>query len=97
MKDRPPSSYGSVYVPPHHRLRSVITSPNYTSAALVDSKLRENQSASLNPRSDSVTLPYFKTQQEDQFQKPNFQYSSAYDSEEVSDREFESSSNPVSL
>ncbi|KAF3431950.1 hypothetical protein FNV43_RR26686 [Rhamnella rubrinervis] len=94
MKDRPPSSYGSVYVPPHHRPRSVITSPNYTSAALVDSKLRENQSASLNPTSDSGSLPYFKAQQEEQFQKPNFQYASAYDSEEGSDREFESSSNP---
>ncbi|XP_031265566.1 DExH-box ATP-dependent RNA helicase DExH5, mitochondrial isoform X3 [Pistacia vera] len=26
MKDRPPRSYGAVYVPPHHRLRSVIAS-----------------------------------------------------------------------
>ncbi|KAK7852291.1 dexh-box atp-dependent rna helicase dexh5 [Quercus suber] len=33
MKDRPRSSYGAVYVPPHHRLRSVITTPNYTSSA----------------------------------------------------------------
>ena len=33
MKDRPRSSYGAVYVPSHHRLRSVITTPNYTSSA----------------------------------------------------------------
>ncbi|KAK7343440.1 hypothetical protein VNO77_12188 [Canavalia gladiata] len=38
MKDRPTlSSYGSIYVPPHHRLRSVAKSP-----ALVHAKLREN-------------------------------------------------------
>lgn len=101
MKDRPPSSYGAVYVPPHHRLRSVITSPNYTSSgALVDTKLRENESAVLNPRSSSCNLPYFKNQQEEQFRKPNFQYNSAYDdgvSEEGSDREFDSSSHPVSF
>nr|POF25609.1 hypothetical protein CFP56_28107 [Quercus suber] len=33
MKDRPRSSYGVVYVPPHHRLRFVINTPNYTSYA----------------------------------------------------------------
>ncbi|XP_048318290.1 DExH-box ATP-dependent RNA helicase DExH5, mitochondrial [Ziziphus jujuba] len=100
MKDRPPPSYGAVYVPPHHRLRSVITSPNYTSsAALVDSRLRENhhQSAVLNPRSSSVHLSNLKNQQEEQFQKQTFHYNSAYDdglSEEGSDREFDSSSHP---
>ncbi|KAG6715156.1 hypothetical protein I3842_05G237000 [Carya illinoinensis] len=98
MKDRPPSSYGAVYVPPHHRLRSVITSPNHTSAALIDSKLREAQSAVLNPRAG--TLPHFQAQnnqQQEQLHKGNSQYNSACDdrvSEEDSDREFESFSQP---
>lgn len=101
MKDRPPSSYGAVYVPPHHRLRSVITSPNHTSAALIDSKLREAQSAVLNPRAG--TLPHFQAQnnqQQEQLHKGNSQYNSACDdrvSEEDSDREFESFSQPVRL
>ncbi|KAK4409656.1 DExH-box ATP-dependent RNA helicase DExH5, mitochondrial [Sesamum angolense] len=30
MKDRPPSPYGALYVPPHHRLRSVITAASTT-------------------------------------------------------------------
>ncbi|KAF2310897.1 hypothetical protein GH714_018247 [Hevea brasiliensis] len=34
MKDRPRSSYGAVYVPPHQRLRSVITPPSYSSPPL---------------------------------------------------------------
>lgn len=34
MKDRAPYSYGAPYVPPHHRLRSVIT----TASATTDSK-----------------------------------------------------------
>ncbi|KAL3510671.1 hypothetical protein ACH5RR_030072 [Cinchona calisaya] len=33
MKDRSPSSYGAVYVPPHHRLRSVIAKTTTTAAA----------------------------------------------------------------
>ncbi|MCI45244.1 ATP-dependent RNA helicase DHX36-like protein, partial [Trifolium medium] len=41
MKDRPSlSSHGAIYVPPHHRLRSVITSTN--SPAPVSAKFREN-------------------------------------------------------
>ncbi|KAE8077239.1 hypothetical protein FH972_015819 [Carpinus fangiana] len=86
MKDRPPSSYGAIYVPPHHRLRSVITSPSYTSAALIDSKLREAQSAALNPRASP--LPYLQTQQE-QLHKGNSQHDDRL-SEEGSDHEFES-------
>lgn len=98
MKDRPPSSYGAVYVPPHHRLRSVITSPNYNSAASIGSKLRENQSAALNRRSTNGTLTYYQTQQQEQLQKPKLQHNSAYDdgvSEEGSDREVELPSRPV--
>ncbi|XP_062145221.1 DExH-box ATP-dependent RNA helicase DExH5, mitochondrial [Alnus glutinosa] len=86
MKDRPPSSYGAVYVPPHHRLRSVITSPSYTSAALIDSKLREAQSAALNHKASP--LPYLQTQQE-QLHKGNSQNDDRL-SEEGSDRELES-------
>ncbi|KAL8463432.1 hypothetical protein ACS0TY_034184 [Phlomoides rotata] len=33
MKDRPPSSYGARYVPPHHRLRSVITTASATTGS----------------------------------------------------------------
>ncbi|XP_068333429.1 DExH-box ATP-dependent RNA helicase DExH5, mitochondrial-like isoform X2 [Pyrus communis] len=99
MKDRPPSSYGSVYVPPHHRLRSAITTPNYTSPTSVGSKLRDNQTAgALNQRSSTNgVLAYYQTQQQ-QFQKPKLQHSSAYDdgvSEEGSDREAELLSHPT--
>ncbi|KAM1608410.1 hypothetical protein EV1_020382 [Malus domestica] len=107
MKDRPPSSYGSVYVPPHHRLRSVISTPNYTSPASIGSKLRENQTAAaaLNRRSSTNgALAYYQTQQQqqlqqqEQFQKPKLQHTSAYDdsvSEEGSDREVELPSHPT--
>uniref|UniRef100_A0A7N2KKK4 RNA helicase n=2 Tax=Quercus lobata TaxID=97700 RepID=A0A7N2KKK4_QUELO len=77
MKDRPRSSYGAVYVPPHHRLRSVITTPNYTSSAaaatagtgagagaadIVDSKLREPpQTAVISPR--QTHSPYSQQEQ----------------------------------
>lgn len=42
MNDQPPSSYDSIYVPPHHLLCSVITIPNYTSPA-IGSKFRETR------------------------------------------------------
>ncbi|GAV81993.1 LOW QUALITY PROTEIN: dsrm domain-containing protein/DEAD domain-containing protein/Helicase_C domain-containing protein/HA2 domain-containing protein/OB_NTP_bind domain-containing protein [Cephalotus follicularis] len=56
MKDRPPSSYGGVYVPPHHRLRSVITTT-------INSRIRDEQSAVINPRTTS-SQPYLQSQQE---------------------------------
>ncbi|PON73741.1 DEA(D/H)-box RNA helicase family protein [Parasponia andersonii] len=77
MKDRPPSSYGAVYVPPHHRLRSVITCQNYTSSASFDSDSNHSSVAA------TATC----------FQKPKLDYISPYDdgvSEEGSDREFDS-------
>lgn len=41
MKDRPSlSSHGAIYVPPHHRLRSVVTS---ASPAPISVKLSQNQ------------------------------------------------------
>ncbi|RXI07617.1 hypothetical protein DVH24_005390 [Malus domestica] len=58
MKDRPPSSYSSIYVHPHHHLCSVITTPNYTSLA-IGSKLHETRlllmadAATLNRRSST--------------------------------------------
>ncbi|KAM1085267.1 hypothetical protein ACFX2B_010942 [Malus domestica] len=102
MKDRPPSSYGSVYVPPHHRPRSAITTPNYTSPTSVGAKLRDNQTAAaLNQRSSTIgALANYQTQQQQQqhFQKPKLQHSSAYDdgvSEEGSDREVQLPSYPT--
>ncbi|GFS32783.1 DEA(D/H)-box RNA helicase family protein [Actinidia rufa] len=91
MKDRPPlSSYGAVYVPPHHRLRSVITSSNLSSSApLVDSKTvaTQNNSSSI-PRGNPY--PYLTRQQFQQKQMKNSQLDSADDlSEEGSDRDVE--------
>ncbi|TQD83422.1 hypothetical protein C1H46_031010 [Malus baccata] len=42
MNDRPPSSYGSIYVPSHHLLCSVITTPNYSSLT-IGSELHETK------------------------------------------------------
>lgn len=93
MKDRPPlSSYGAIYVPPHHRLRSVVTSANYTSPA---SKLRENQGALLNPRAPAAATPNRLPEQVPY--KDNSRYVSAYDDEEGFIHEFEPSSLTVSL
>ncbi|CAI0431841.1 unnamed protein product [Linum tenue] len=54
MKDRPPSSYGAVYVPPHQRLRSVIVAPNFNSsspsARLVDSRTTDTRTAALSSK-----------------------------------------------
>lgn len=91
MKDRPSlSSHGTVYIPPHHRLRSVVTSAN--SPAPVAAKLRENLTPT--PTTQQTPLP------EQVPNKRNSRYVSAYDdgvSEEGSDREFEAPSLPVSL
>ncbi|XP_021591951.1 DExH-box ATP-dependent RNA helicase DExH5, mitochondrial isoform X2 [Manihot esculenta] len=70
MKDRPPSSYGAVYVPPHQRLRSVINASNYSSSSAVpaspfDSKVSKNQSSVLS-HIHSSRVPYFQQQQEKQ-------------------------------
>ncbi|KAM5567831.1 DExH-box ATP-dependent RNA helicase DExH5, mitochondrial [Rosa sericea] len=102
MKDRPPSSYGAVYVPPHHRLRSVITSPNYTSAASIASK--KPTAASLSKARTNGARTYYQTQQhevQEQLHKPKLRHDSAYDdggcggvSDEGSDRDYNMSSNP---
>ncbi|GLT91891.1 hypothetical protein SLE2022_097530 [Rubroshorea leprosula] len=84
MKDRPPSSYGAVYVPPHHRLRSVNTVPNNSSnhssaASSIESKLRGHQVAvSLNSWNGSPpSVPHSHQQQKQQsVQQPPLQRSS---------------------
>uniref|UniRef100_A0A5B7AYU7 RNA helicase n=1 Tax=Davidia involucrata TaxID=16924 RepID=A0A5B7AYU7_DAVIN len=97
MKDRPPppSSYGSVYVPPHHRLRSVITSsasPNLSSSAPVDSKTAYNHNKFAKPSNNNL-YPYLPPQRLQQLQQTkNSQFDSAIRddlSEEGSDRESE--------
>ncbi|KAI4357722.1 hypothetical protein L6164_001654 [Bauhinia variegata] len=78
MKDRPPpSSYRAIYVPPHHRLRSVIIPANGNSPSPIDSKFRESQAEVLNPK--AATLPHSKTQlQQERIHKGNLRYVSAY-------------------
>lgn len=97
MKDRPPPSCVSRYIPPHHRLRSAVTSsasPNLNAASL-DSTSRDHQGTLLNPRNTS--LPHSQPQKLQQ--KDNSLYDFLYEevSEEGSDREIESSSHGVSL
>lgn len=104
MKDRPrPSSYGSVYIPPHQRLRSVITSAaaahDNISPAPVDSKSANNQNSFVNPKAHNP-YPYLhqqKQHQQQQQKKNNSKYNSAYDevSEEGSDHEIEQSNYSV--
>ncbi|XP_015579120.2 DExH-box ATP-dependent RNA helicase DExH5, mitochondrial isoform X2 [Ricinus communis] len=97
MKDRPPSS---VYVPPHQRLRSVITKPSYTSGSAASSvgdnlNHNHNRSAVLN----GSPVPYFQQQQQQgngfvDKNISNYKFISAYGDgvfEEGSDREMESS------
>ncbi|XP_073223710.1 DExH-box ATP-dependent RNA helicase DExH5, mitochondrial isoform X3 [Cicer arietinum] len=85
MKDRPSlSSHGAIYVPPHHRLRSVITSAN--SPAPVVAKLRENHT----PPPTTLQTPLSDN-------KINSRYVSAYDDvifEEGSNRQVEVPSLP---
>ncbi|KAG5532313.1 hypothetical protein RHGRI_026818 [Rhododendron griersonianum] len=109
MKDRPPPpSYGAVYVPPHQRLRSVITSASSSSntsssAPAVDSKTvttNSNSSSFSNPRGGSPnpsSYPYLTHQQfqQQQQQKRNSQLDSyPYLFEVGSDRDMEPSYDP---
>ncbi|KAK3189435.1 hypothetical protein Dsin_028996 [Dipteronia sinensis] len=98
MKDRPPSSYGAVYIPPHHRLRSVFTAPNPASS-------NNSLNSVLNPKVSSLPHSHhpqlnhsyniFNNKNNDTVtNKKNLQFDSAYDdgvSEEGSDRELDSS------
>ena len=102
MKDRPPpSSYGAIYIPPHHRLRSPVgAATNYNSTTPVGSNLRDSGAPLLNPRLATTTQPHSQTPIQKQLPKGSSHYVSAYDdgiSEEGSDREFESATQPVRL
>lgn len=63
MKDRLPSSYGAVYVPPHHRLRSFITTTPLSASSpprAADSKpaLSANKQQSAVVSSRNACLPH---------------------------------------
>ncbi|CAJ1977459.1 unnamed protein product [Sphenostylis stenocarpa] len=83
MKDRRTlSSYSSVYIPPHHRLRSVANFNN--SPSPVSAKPHENPTHAVSTLQPSLTEPVPD--------KAHSRFVSAYDdtvSEEGSDREFE--------
>lgn len=92
MKDgRTLSSYGSVYIPPHQRLRSLANFNN--SLSPVRAKLHENPT----PAVVTTLQPSFTEQLPD---KQRSRFVSSYDdtvSEEGSDREFQPPSLPVSF
>ncbi|KAL9453324.1 hypothetical protein AB3S75_009013 [Citrus x aurantiifolia] len=112
MKDRPPPSYGAVYVPPHHRLRSVVTSTPYCSSispkASPLSHL-QTEKRQLNSKTKSKNNNNYGSNHKDDNKynncvsndnsKKNLQHNSAYSdvlSEEGSDREPESMLQPGS-
>ncbi|TYI36975.1 hypothetical protein ES332_A03G179600v1 [Gossypium tomentosum] len=93
MKDRPPSLYGAVYVPPHHRLISSPNNQNATknsSAPAILSKLRDHQNTPiLNAKGTASppSLPHLQQQQQGTYNNnngskssnnQNAQYNSAY-------------------
>ncbi|KAK2635298.1 hypothetical protein Ddye_030090 [Dipteronia dyeriana] len=99
MKDRPPSSYGAVYIPPHHRLRSVFTAPNPGSSnnglnSVLNPKVSSHPHSHHPQLNDSFNN--FNNKNNDTVtNKKNLQFDSAYDdgvSEEGSDRELDTSS-----
>ncbi|XP_055961196.1 DExH-box ATP-dependent RNA helicase DExH5, mitochondrial isoform X2 [Mercurialis annua] len=100
MKDRPPSSYGAVYVPPHQRPRSGITTPSYSESKKVVENRNPHyyQSAVLNlNHKNSYHLPYLQQKNNggsDDSNGNNYKFISAYDDgvyEEGINREMESS------
>ncbi|TXG57279.1 hypothetical protein EZV62_018592 [Acer yangbiense] len=99
MKDRPPSSYGAVYIPPHHRLRSVFTAPNPASSNnSLNSVLNPKVSSlphSHHPQLNHSYNNYNNENNDTVTNNKNLQFDSAYDdgvSEEGSDRELDTSS-----
>ncbi|KAL9456833.1 hypothetical protein AB3S75_005958 [Citrus x aurantiifolia] len=112
MKDRPPPSYGAVYVPPHHRLRSVVTATPYCSSispkASPLSHL-QTEKRQLNSKTKSKNNNNYGSNHKDDNKynncvskdnsKKNLEHNSAYSdvlSEEGSDREPESMLQPGS-
>ncbi|KAK1553100.1 hypothetical protein Q3G72_028861 [Acer saccharum] len=99
MKDRPPSSYGAVYIPPHHRLRSVFTAPNPASSNnSLNSVLNPKVSSLPHSHHPQLNHSYNNCNNENNdtvTNNKNLQFDSAYDdgvSEEGSDRELDTSS-----
>ncbi|KAL5830491.1 hypothetical protein ACOSQ3_019959 [Xanthoceras sorbifolium] len=100
MKDRPPSSYGAVYIPPHHRLRSLVTAtPNNGQNSALNprvSSLPHSHIRQLNDNHDNYNNNNCNNKSSDSVNnKKNSQYNSAYDdgvSEEGSDLELDVSS-----
>ncbi|XP_024045823.1 DExH-box ATP-dependent RNA helicase DExH5, mitochondrial isoform X2 [Citrus clementina] len=112
MKDRPPPSYGAVYVPPHHRLRSVVTATPYCSSISPDASPLshlQTKKQQLNSKTKSKNNNNYGSNHKDDNKynncgsndnsKKNLQHNSAYSdvlSEEGSDREPESMLQPGS-
>lgn len=112
MKDRPPPSYGAVYVPPHHRPRSVVTATPYCSSINPDASPLshlQTKKQQLNSKTKSKNNNNYGSNHKDDNKynncgsndnsKKNFQHNSAYSdvlSEEGSDREPESMLQPGS-
>lgn len=113
MKDRPPPSYGAVYVPPHHRLRSVVTATPYCSSISPDASPLshlQTKKQQLNSKTKSKNNNNYGSNHKDDNKynncvskdnsKKNLEHNSAYSdvlSEEGSDREPESMLQPVSV
>ncbi|KAH9746585.1 DExH-box ATP-dependent RNA helicase DExH5 [Citrus sinensis] len=112
MKDRPPPSYGAVYVPPHHRPRSVVTATPYCSSISPDASPLshlQTKKQQLNSKTKSKNNNNYGSNHKDDNKynncgsndnsKKNLQHNSAYSdvlSEEGSDREPESMLQPGS-
>lgn len=103
MKDRPAPSYGAVYVPPHQRLRSGITSTHshslVSSLSHFQTEKQLNTKTNINSNIDRTNNKYNNFSINDNIKK-NLQYNSAYSdgvSDEDSDRELETSFQPVSV
>ncbi|KAJ4709838.1 putative ATP-dependent RNA helicase [Melia azedarach] len=100
MKDRPAPSYGAVYVPPHQRLRSGITSTHshslVSSLSHFQTEKQLNTKTNINSNIDRTNNKYNNFSINDNIKK-NLQYNSAYSdgvSDEDSDRELETSVQP---
>ncbi|KAK6157628.1 hypothetical protein DH2020_011876 [Rehmannia glutinosa] len=102
MKDRSPSSYGALYVPPHHRVRPVITAAsantdiNVTACSDADKQSSFSSPAvDSNCNSDTLIYPYLPPhhyQKQLQPQKENLRHDMV--AKQGSDRGFEFSAQP---
>ncbi|GER44447.1 ATP-dependent RNA helicase [Striga asiatica] len=92
MKDRPPSSYGALYVPPHHRLRSVITSAANDSRVTTCSDVDKKTSFSSKTANPYPYLPPHEYQKQFQQHKLVTQHDEV--AQQGSDCGFEFSAQP---